>query len=420
MGLKVKYLYAIGLLGLFFPVFAGAAPFDPAVATRAYLDTLQGAERAKSDAYFEGGYWLLLWSALVGVLSQWAILHFGLSARFRDWAERVTKRRALATSLYALPYILAVALITLPWTVYTDFVREKQYDLMNQSFGEWLIDFGKAMGVNIIVTGLMLMAIFAIIRRAPHSWWLWGAGAMSAFFAIGAMVVPVFLAPLFNTYTELKPGPIRDRIVAMAAANHVPADHIYVFDASKQTKRVSANVSGLGPTIRISLNDNLLNRTSPPEIAAVMGHELGHYVLNHIWKSIGAFTVVFLLVFWLLSRIVPAMIAQSGTKWGVRDVTDVAAVPVFSIAVSVLFLLLTPVTNTLIRVHETEADAFGLDASREPDGEALVDLRLAEYRKMEPGPIEEFIFFDHPSGANRIRMAMDWKARELAKGDIKP
>jgi STE24 endopeptidase len=410
----------IAIVALILPALAHAAAFDPAAATRGYLDTLNGAARAKSDAYFEGGYWLILWDAVISISVAWLLLHFGLSARFRNWAERIARQKALISALYALPYVLISALITLPWTIYEGFVREKQFDLMNQSFGAWMIDQAKGVGVGMILTGLMLMAIFAIIRRAPKTWWLWGAGFMTVFFAIGAMIVPIFLAPLFNTYSELKPGPIRDHIVAMAKANHVPADHIYVFDASKQTKRISANVSGLGPTIRISLNDNLLNRTSPPEIAAVMGHELGHYVLGHVWKSIAQFTLVFLLIFWLLARLVPALITRFGGRWGVRDVGDPAAVPVFAIVVTLLSVLLTPVTNTMIRVHESEADAFGLDASREPDGEALVDVRLSEYRKMEPGPIEEFIFFDHPSGAARIRMAMDWKARELAKGAIHP
>ena len=201
----------------------------------------------------------------------------------------------------------------------------------------------------------------------------------------------------------------------MAKANNVPAEHIYVFDASKQTKRISANVSGLGPTIRISLNDNLLNRTTLPETAAVMGHELGHYVLGHVTRSIIAFTAIFLAAFWLASRAVPAIVARFGNKWGLRDATDMAAVPVYSLVISLAFLLMTPITNSLIRSEESEADAFGLDAAREPDGFAITAMKLSEYRKIEPGPIEEMLFFDHPSGATRVRMAMAWKAKHLAE-----
>lgn len=397
---------------------AAVAAFDPEAATQAYLATLKGAARAKSDAYFEGGYWLILWGALVAIAGELVQLHFGLARRWRDWAERIAPRW-LAPALFSVPYAVAGSLIVLPWTIYTSYFREKQYDLMNQSFGDWLLDQGKGLGINVIGSMILFTIVMAVIRKSPKRWWLWGALTMSAFVAFGAMVVPVFVSPMFNTYTEMKAGPLRDRIVAMAKANNVPGEHIYVFDASKQTKRISANVSGLGPTIRISLNDNLLNRTTPAETAAVMGHELGHYVLGHVWKSIVAFTVIFLLVFFIASRAVPAIIQRYGAGWGVRGVADPAAIPVFFIVVAIIGVFLTPVTNTLIRVNESEADAFGLSAAREPDGFATTALALSEYRKIEPGPVEEFLFFDHPSGKTRIRMAMDWKAAHLAEVEAK-
>lgn len=397
---------------------AAATAFDPQAATQAYLATLKGAARAKSDAYFEGGYWLILWGALVATAGELIQLHFGLARRWRDWAERIAPRW-LAPALFTVPYVIVGTLIVLPWTIYTGFVREKQYDLMNQSFGDWLLDQGKSLAIGVVFSAIVFTIVLAVIRSSPKRWWLWGALTMTAFSAFGAMVVPVFVTPLFNTYTEMKPGPVRDRIVAMAKANNVPADHIYVFDASKQSKKISANVSGLGPTIRISLNDNLLNRTTPAETAAVMGHELGHYVLNHVPKLIAAFTVIFLIVFYAAYRAVPAIIRRYGDRWGVRDVGDPAAIPVFFIVVAIVGVFLTPVTNTLIRVNESQADAFGLDAAREPDAFATTALALSEYRKIEPGPVEESLFFDHPSGKTRIRMAMDWKAAHLAEVEAK-
>ena len=243
-----------------------------------------------------------------------------------------------------------------------------------------------------------------------QNWWLLASGVIAAFLAFGMLIGPVFISPLFNKYTELPAGPIRDRIVAMAQAKNIPSEHIYLFDASKQTKRISANVSGIGPTIRISLNDNLLNRSTPQEIAGVMGHEMGHYVLNHVWWGLAFFSGLAALAMFLISRIAPALIARHGAKWGgIRDIGDPASMPVLGILFAVFFMLATPLTNTMIRVDESQADAFGLDVAQEPDGFASVAMKLSEYRKIEPGPIEETLFFDHPSGATRVRMSMQWK-----------
>jgi STE24 endopeptidase len=412
-GLNARQLPARGGKNDMILTTLAAAAFDPEAATQAYLATLKGAARAKSDAYFEGGYWLLLWGAVITVLISWIELRFGWSAKWSGWAGRVTQRRWLRPALYALPFVLITALLGLPWSIYTDFIREHQYGLSNQSFAEWSGDQLKGLLIQLIIFPLLLMAIFAVIRRSPSRWWLWATLVVSAFIMVGAVIAPVFISPLFNTYKPMAAGPLRDQILGMAHANHIPAENVYVFDASKQTKRISANVSGLGPTIRISLNDNLLNRTSPAEVKAVMGHEMGHYVLGHVWRNLIAFTAVFLLLFLLLWWSAPRLLARYGQRWGVTKVEDPASLPLLMAITSVLFLLLTPVLNTIVRTDEAEADAFGLDAAREPDGFAAVSMKLSEYRKISPGPIEEFVFFDHPSGENRVRRAMQWKSRHL-------
>lgn len=388
--------------------------FDVDAATRAYLDTLHGAARAKSDAYFEGGYWLPVWSTLASLLSFWVMLRFGWSARWRAWAERVTRRRWLQPALYAIPFFIVSALILLPWTIYVGYVREKQYDFMNLSPGAWLTEQAIGLGIGTLMGALALTIVFAVIRRAPRSWWLWGTGAISIFLAVGLVIAPVFIAPLFNEYKPMAQGPLRDQILGMARAHKVPAENVYVFDQSKQHKRISANVSGLGPTIRISLNDNLLDRSTPAEIKAVMGHELGHYVLGHRWRQLLLSSLIILAGFFLLWWAAPRLIARHGPRWGVSGVDDPAATPVLAAIFSVYMLALSPVMNTLVRTSESEADAFGLDAAREPEGFASIAMKLSEYRKIEPAPLEEALFFDHPSGRNRVRMSMQWKADHLA------
>ena len=392
-----------------------AAAFDVDAATRAYLAMVQGPARARSDAYFEGGYWLLLWGALLTVAVNWALLHFGWSARWSAWAGRIARRPALRTMLYALPYIATTSLLVMPWTIYTRFFREHQYGMSNLSFGAWAAEQFIDLAITLVVGALILAAIFAVIRRFPRSWWLWGTGVTTAFLTLGILISPVFIAPLFNTYKPMPDSPLRTEIIAMAKAQGIPANDVFVFDASRQTDRISANVSGLGPTIRISLNDNLLNRTGPEEVKAVMGHEMGHYVLGHGQELLLFTSLIFLGVFLLLWWLSPLVLARYGARWGVRQVSDPAVLPLFAIIMSLAMLFATPLTNSLTRWNEIEADRFGLDAAREPDGFAKVAMRLSEYRKLEPHPLEEAIFFTHPSGENRARMSMEWKAKHLTE-----
>lgn len=391
----------------------GATAFDVEAATRVYLDTLQGPARDQSDAYFEGGYWLILWGAVVAVLVDWLILNFRMSAAFRNLGERVTQRSWLVTWITAALYSAVAWVMLLPWLIYTGFFRERAYGLLDLGFGGWFGEQGISLAVEMIVAPLLVVAVYALIRRAPRTWWLWSTGVVGIALAFAMLLAPVFVAPLFNDYTELEDGPLRDRLVAMAEKYDVPSDHIYVFDQSKQHKRISANVSGLGPTIRISLNDNLLERTSDEEILAVMGHELGHYKLGHTFIIIGIMLLIIGASFFVIARAAPLLIARYGPRWGVRDLSDPASLPVIGILLALTFFIATPALNSLVRWAESDADAFGLEAAQEPDGFARIAMRLSEYRKIEPGALEEILFFDHPSGRTRVQMAMQWKADKV-------
>ncbi|HLE59972.1 MAG TPA: M48 family metallopeptidase, partial [Thermoanaerobaculaceae bacterium] len=370
-------------------------------------------QRARSDAYFEGGYWLQLWGFLYGAAVAILLLATRLSARMRNLAVRITRVPVLQTALYWVGYLVATTVLSFPLTVYTGFVREHKYGLATQTFGPWLGDQAKGLAIGAVLGGLALMAIYAVIRRAPRTWWLWGAGVSLVFVGFTIAIAPVFIEPVFNKYTPLTDEKIKDPILRLARANGIPATDVFVFDASRQTTRVSANVSGFLGTQRIALNDNLLKRCSLPEIETVMAHEMGHYVLNHVSKAllqIGLLIVVgFAFVRWAFDRVA----GRWGARWGIGGIADVAGLPLLVLLLSVFFFVLTPVTNTMIRTQEVEADIFGLNAARQPDGEAEVALKLGEYRKLKPGPVEEFIFFDHPSGYSRILMAMRWKAENL-------
>ena len=387
----------------------------PEEETRDYLSRLSPEERARSDAYFEGGYWLRLLDFLCGLAVALVLLATGLSRRVRDLAARITQRgrvRPLGTAIYAAFYILASAVLSFPLLVYTGFFREHRYGLSNQAFGPWFQERITALAVALAILGPLLVLLYAVFRRAPRTWWIWGSVVSLSTLALTSLIAPVFIMPLFNDYRPLSVPELKDPILAMARANGIPADEVYEFDASRQSKRISANVSGILGTMRISLNDNLLSRCTPQEIRSVMGHEMGHYVLNHVYEGLLFFGVLLLLGFAFLRWGYRAAQRRWGERWGIGGIEDEAGLPLFAAVLSVYFFFTTPFINTFVRSNEAEADLFGLNATREPDGFAEVALKLGEYRKLDPGPLEEWIFFDHPSGRARIEMAMRWKAEQ--------
>lgn len=388
--------------------------FSAEAATNAYLARIPATATARSDAYFEGGYWLMLWDFLSGVAIALILLNLRWSAGMRNLAERFTRFPSLQTAAYWVQYLVLTSLLVFPLTAYEGYFREHAYAMATQSFGPWLWDQFKELMVGLVLGGILVVLLFGVVRRLPRSWPIWGSVVAVSFMAFGALIAPVYITPIFNKVSRIEDPRIAEPILSLARANGIPAHDVYQIDASRQTTRMSANVSGLGHTMRVTLNDNLLRRASPEELQSVMGHEMGHYVLNHVYKGILFFLIVIVVFFALLSWGLERCLARFGERWQIRGVGDTAVLPLVVLLGSIFFFVLGPVLDTFTRTQEYEADMYGLNASRQPDGFAQAAIHLGEYRKMSPGPIEEWIFFDHPSGRNRICAAMRWKAENLA------
>jgi len=311
---------------------------------------------------------------------------------------------ALASGLH----LLAAFLLTLPWTIYTDFLREHAYGLANQCFFPWFGEQLTGLLVTMLGASIFLVAAYSFVRKFANTWWIWLSGFTVAFLLVVTMIAPVWIMPLFNDYKVLADGPVKSAVLSMARANGVPADNVYWFDASKQSNRVSANVSGFLGTTRVSLNDNLLNKTSLPEVKAVMGHELGHYVLHHPLRGAIYYSIVFGLGFAFIHWSARGLIQRWRDRFALRDIGDVAALPLMWGLFSTFLIVATPVLNSISRQQETEADIFGLNAAREPHGFAMAAMRVSSYRKMQPTAIEEMVFYDHPSGYTRVYDSMRW------------
>jgi STE24 endopeptidase len=396
------------------PAEAQASPhFDATAATNAYLAQIPADKTARSDAYFEGGYWMILWDFLYGAAVALLLLNLRWSARMRDLSERVTRFKPVHTFVYWLQCLFAATVLLFPLTVYEDYFREHKYGLATQTFGPWMLDQIKGFGLDAVLLGLLVVLLFGVVRRLPRTWWIWGAVVSVVFLSFVILITPIYIVPVFNTPKILNDAKIVDPILSMARANGISAKNVYQIDASKQTARISANVSGFANTMRITLNDNLLRRGSPEEIQAVMGHEMGHYVMNHIYETLMFFSIMIVLTFVYLHWGLVWALKRWGEKWQIRGVGDTAVLPLVVLLGSTFGFVVTPIMNTFTRTLEYEADMYGLNTSRQPDGAAQGAIHVGEYRKMNPGPIEEWIFFDHPSGRNRIYAAMRWKAENL-------
>jgi STE24 endopeptidase len=401
------------------PSMEAAAPkFDAAHAVNAYLARVSGPARARSDAYFEGGYGLQLADLIYALVVAGLLLGLRISAGLRDWAEERTRSRLGRTLIYVAAYVVITTIASLPLAIYEGYFREHAYGLSNQTLLQWAGDYGIGFAITLVTALIGLPLLYAAIRRARENWWIWGSGLAVLLVVAQFALYPIFIAPLFNRYTPLPDSPLKQKILSLARANDIPVDNVYLVDASRQSSRISANVSGFLGTTRISLNDNLMKQPQD-EILAVMGHEMGHYAMDHMTRIILLFALVLVLGFAFADWGFRIVTDFFGGHWDVRRVDDIAGLPLLAALASVFFFVMTPVTNSISRTCENQADIFGLNAVRKPDAFASVMLKLSSYRKLEPGKWEEIVFYDHPSGRTRIETAMRWKQEHIGDADIR-
>jgi STE24 endopeptidase len=383
--------------------------FDPAVETARYIDGLGEAALAKAAAYTSGGYWMLLWGLLVSAVVTLIIVRLGILDRL---AARFEKRSwALRTWLITTTYFIISALLTLPWTLYEEYFREKSYGRTSQPLSDFLAQGSISMGISAVLGGLFFLGVYALIRRTGDKWWLWSGGLASVTIAVTILLSPVLIEPLFNEYKPIPEGPVRTALVEMGAEAGIPADRILMFDGSRQSNNFTANVSGVFGTGRIAISDVALTKASLDEVKAVTGHEIGHYVLGHVWRFVFLFSGMAMVGFFLGDRLFRRVAALFASK---AQIGDPEGLPILLFIMTALFFLAQPL-NGVIRIGESEADAYSLRTVNLPDALAGALIKTAEYRNPRPSALEEAIFYSHPSVERRVRSAMDWKAAQMKK-----
>jgi len=379
--------------------------FDPAAATAQYIDSLGPAALQKAHDYTVGKEWMSLWGLLVAGIVTWLIVRWGILDRLdRKFAERRRNLRALVISGV---FLLLSALLTLPWTIYESWWREKSYGRTSQPLGDFLGQAALATVISALVTALFLMGLYWLMRRTGKSWWVWSGALAAVVLAFAMLLSPVLIEPLFNKYEPVPPGQVRDAVVAMAQRANIPPNKVYMFNGSRQSNNFTANAGGVGSTARVAISDVAFKNASLDEVRAVTGHEIGHYVLKHTWWGILFFSLAAIVLFWLADRLFSRFARTFGST---ASIEEPRGVPVLIFMVSFFGLLALPLFNTFSRTLESQADRYSLETENRPDALSTALVKTAEYRYPRPSRIEEFIFYDHPSVERRVQTAMEWKA----------
>jgi STE24 endopeptidase len=331
----------------------------------------------------------------------------------RDRIKPLSRHAWLRDMLFSAPFLGLLFIIGLPVAIYAGLVLPRERGLSAVPFAQWLRDETLRFGVDSVFYVAGITLVLAFVRWRPRQWVAYAVAVYAVLSAAYIFVAPVAIEPLFNRFEPLPSGPGRDAILALARANGVDGADVVVRDASRQGRVPNANVTGMGGSARITLDDNTLAESSAPMFRLVMAHELGHFVLGHASKEWIARCLVMALGFAFAAWVVNALIARFGTRWGVAHVADVAAIPVFWGAFLAAGVVTLPLENGIHRAFEREADLYGLNASGEPHGLAEFMVQVSDAVKFEPSALEETLFHGHPAPASRVRAAMRWRAEHL-------
>src|SRR4051794_1241418 len=379
--------------------------FDPNAAAARYIDSLGPAALQKAHDYTIGREWMLLWALLVAAVVTWLIVRSGLLDRLDRRFDQ--GRLALRAFVVSLVYLVLASVLTLPWTIYSDWWREKGYGRTSQPLGDFLGQGVLSIAISALVGAIFFIGVYWLIRRTGRGWWLWSGGLAAVALAFVMLLSPVLIEPLFNKYEPVPPGQVRDAVVSMAQRAGIPADKVYMFNGSRQSNNFTANAGGVGSTARVAISDVAFKNATLDEVRAVTGHEIGHYVLKHTWWGILFFSVLVVVFLWLADWLYPRFARAFGTD---APISDPRGIPVLLFLVSFLGLLASPLSNTFSRTLETQADLYSLRTENRPDALSTSLVKTAEYRYPRPRWLEEIVFYDHPSVERRVHRAMKWKA----------
>jgi|CXWL01.1.fsa_nt_gi Zn-dependent protease with chaperone function len=419
LGLVVLPLVVLGFVGL---ASAGAAD-DPPPTGSTVAQTAVPPDAGpvavpepseKAMRYFRSGNVLWVVGTLWGLVVPAVILFTGWSARLRDLAARVSRRLFLQRASYFVLLSVATFVIDLPLAWYSSFVRPHAYELSNQTAGKWWSDALIGLAVGTLIGALVVGVPYMLLRTSPRRWWLWTGLLASPFLIVGLLIQPIFIDPLFNKFGPMKDQGLESEILALAGRAGIAGSRVYEVEKSVDTKTVNAYVTGFLSSKRIVLWDTLIQKLDRRETLFVMGHEMGHYVLGHVWQGIVIGTLLILLGLYVVHRTAGRLIARFGHRFGFTTLGDTASLPLLLLLLSLTSLVLSPALLALSRHAEHESDRFGLELTRDNHAaaRAFVKLQQENLSNPRPGWLYKLWRSSHPPLGERIDFCNEYRPWE--------
>ena len=346
------------------------------------------------------------WSAAALLL----VLATRLSARLRTLATRAVKWKWLVPAAYVALLTIVIAALEFPLDFYGGFVVPHQFDLTVQSFASWIGDFGKGLGVNVVVSAIVVSLLYMAIRRVRR-WWIAAWLGSLPLIIFGIVITPLVIDPLFNKFEPLHDPVLRRDLLDEAARAGIERGRVYQVNKSKQTKTMNAYVTGIGPSARIVMWDTLLAKLDHDEVLAVMGHEMGHYVLKHLWQGFALAVVLTFFGFLAAQALFDRGLRRWGRRWEIEEAADPAGLPLLMLISLLISFAISPITSGFSRHVEHQADVFGLELTHLNEPMASAFVKFAEDSKANPRPprVLEWWHHSHPSLGRRIDFVLGYK-----------
>lgn len=378
----------------------------------------------KAMSYYNSGIVLWIGGTILSLLIPFLFLQTRASAKIRDFAQKIGRKWFFAITIYFIIFLILTYLLGLPLDYYQDYLREHDYGLSNQSLGRWFSNSLISLIVSLVVGSLFLWIPYLLLRKSPRRWWLYTSVLLIPFIFLAVLVTPVWINPLFNNFGDMKDKQLEAKILALADRAGIEGSRVYEVDKSADTNAVNAYVTGFMSTKRIVLWDTILKKLDERELLFVMGHEMGHYVLGHVWKGV-LFTVVLIFItLFLAYKTSNYLIKKYGARWGFSELSDPAAFPLILLIISVFSLLISPLTLAYSRYAEHEADRFAIEITRDNQAgaTAFVKLQTENLSNPRPGEIIKFLRASHPPIGERVDFCNSYKPWEtgepLKYGDL--